>query len=154
MTTFYTHCLETAQRETRGVTNSSDPDLPKGQFIFTELYCDDPECKCSRVIFLVQPRGDLATVLATLNYGWESAAFYAAWSHSDEMADEMAGLSVELFGRQSEYTDAFRRYAEEVLLADPDYVERLKRHYAEFRATLPRPKKVRGRPGSNRLRLR
>ena len=154
MTTFYTRCLETARRETREVTNFSNPNLPKGQFIFTELYCDEPECKCNRVIFLVQPKGDLATVLATLNYGWESAAFYAAWSHDEEMGEEMARLVLEPLGQQSEYSEGFRRFAEEVLLADPAYVERLKRHYAEFRATLPRPKKARGLAGRNRLRLR
>jgi hypothetical protein len=152
MVAFYSRCLETAQRETRGVTLAPNPDLPEGQFIFTELYCDDPECECRRVIFLVQPRGDLSTVLATLNFGWESAAFYAAWSHDEEMAAEMAGLTVEPFGRQTEYANAFFDLAEEILIGDAAYVERLKRHYAEFRATLPPSKKLRGIAGVERRR--
>ena len=152
MTSFYTRCMETAQRETRGVTIAADPNLPKGDFIFTELYCDDPECECSRVIFCVQPRGDLSTILATLNFGWESAAYYAAWSHDENLAEEMATLTLEPFGQQTKYSEGFFRLAQEILIADPAYIQRLKRHYAEFRATLPAGKKLRGNAGGRKRR--
>jgi hypothetical protein len=153
MVAFYTRCLETVRLETRTVTVISNPDLPRGQFIFTEMYCDDPACECRRVIFLVQPWGDLSTVLATLNFGWESAAFYTAWSRDDEMGKEMAGLTVEVFGRQTEYTDAFFDLAGDILKGDPAYVERLKSHYETFRATLPPSKKLRGTGGRKRRGL-
>jgi hypothetical protein len=90
-------------------------------------------------MLFVYSRDDLSTILATINYGWESVAYYTNWMHGDaEIGEEMTRPTLERFGEQSEFAEDFLELARTALLGDPNYVERLKRHYAEFRATLPR----------------
>jgi hypothetical protein len=148
MAPFYTRCLDTAKRETRTVTVfGRDPHgLPPAQYVLTELYCDEADCDCRRVIFQVHTAEKLQSVLATLNFGWEAPEFYQGWCHGDEVARNMAGLSKELFGLQSRWSDEILDLMKETAFADPAYVERLKRHYAQFKATLgaaQRPEKRR-----------
>lgn len=143
MSAFYRRCLETARRETRNITTFGDPRLPDGQYIFTELYCDDPNCECRRVMLLVQPVGRLDVALATLTYGWESAEYYGEWVRDVEIGKQMAVLALEILAEQSPYAEAFLEFAQKNLIEDPVYMERLKRHYAEFRATLPSGEKPR-----------
>jgi hypothetical protein len=50
---------------------------------------------------------------------------------------------LEPFGEQSEFAEELLGLAQKALIGDPNYVERLKRHYAEFRAALPRGDKPR-----------
>ena len=87
---------------------------------------------------MVRPMQDSGRCLATINFGWETPAFYRKWSKDldSEIADSMAGPTLEYFAPQSRYADAFLDFAIDQLFSDPAYVERLKRHYAEFKATL------------------
>ena len=151
MVPFYLYCMESAKRETRvlGVPRRTNG-LGAGRYVLTELYCDELECDCRRVILLVHPAEDMNNTLATLNYGWESEAFYAPWSHDEKLAREMAGLSLELFGRQSAKAEIILELVQQTAMEDPDYVARLKRHYLQFKealraAAIPGPRLGMGR---------
>jgi Plasmid pRiA4b ORF-3-like protein len=121
--------------ETRSVIARGAKGLPDGTYRFVEFYCDEPDCDCRRVVIQVWNKSD--TPLATFNYGWESPEFYTKWSKSGDPAvgTEMASLTPELFGPQSPYTRAFLAELEEAI-GQPGYVEKLRRHYAEFRTAV------------------
>ena len=144
MSAFHSRCPVTAVLDTRSITVFSDPKIPKGDYGFFESYCPDPGCDCRRVMLFVYSRDDLSTVLATINYGWESVAFYTKWIHGDaETAEEMTRPTLEPFGEQSEFAEELLGLARTALIGDPNYVEQLKRHYAEFRAASPREERPR-----------
>jgi hypothetical protein len=127
-----------AERETRTVTLlDSGPDLPAGDYGMVEMYCDEPGCDCRRVLFMVIARG-CHKPIAYVNYGWESLRFYAGWASFDdrEVAKELRGPNLNFDRPQSEFAPAILSLIEEVLLQDPAYIERLKRHYALVRAAV------------------
>jgi len=109
--------------------------LPDGKYRFVEFYCDEPDCDCRRVVIQVWDESD--TPLATFNFGWESPAFYTKWSKSDDPAlgKEMASVTRELFGPQSRYAPAFFAQFKKAI-REPGYVEKLRKHYAEFRTAV------------------
>jgi len=133
---FHVHCPKVGFSEYRSMRLRDDEELPDGEYGFLELYCTDPKCDCRRVIFWVMDPRQSPKPLATFGYGWESPEFYVKWYHGDSSGERMAGLSVEPLGSQSKLTDALFRACEEHLLADPLYVERLKRHYALFKEAI------------------
>ena len=62
----------------------------------------------------------------------------------------MAGATLDPLNPQSEYSGALLNLFQEVLAADPEYVQRLQRHYKMFKSA-PGPKKQRG---ANRKRVK
>jgi hypothetical protein len=56
---------------------------------------------------------------------------------SKEDARDMAGATLDPLMPQSSQASLFRELFTDVVLRDPAYVERLKRHYAMFKAALP-----------------
>ena len=56
---------------------------------------------------------------------------------SEGEEDEMSGAILEPLLPQSRHSRFFLRFFGEMILRDPVYVERLKRHYAMFKAALP-----------------
>ena len=121
-----------AKAETRSITifeEGHSSGLPPGEYGFVEYYCNEKKCHCNRVHFLVVARW-AKEPLAMVAYGWESPSYYKKWMlHADKkMAAGMSGVSLEPLFKQSTYAHAAKRLVEEVLLADPSYVERLKRH--------------------------
>jgi len=146
MIPFYTHFPDLAARETRTVTMHGQGDIPDGEYGLVEFYCDEPGCDCRRVIFRVVSAPPDMRTWATINYGWETLAFYTRWMHGDaEMAAEMQGASLELFGQQSQYSQAFLKLVK-VVLQDEAYVRRLQTHYRLFKET------VAARQGARRVR--
>ncbi|MBM4035029.1 MAG: hypothetical protein FJ291_25075 [Planctomycetes bacterium] len=130
---FHRYCPEIGYTEYRSVDIRGDRDLPDGEYGFMELYCTERKCDCRRVIFyVVEPRYP-GKILATIGYGWESPEFYVKWMHGDSIAEGMAGVSTAMLGPQSSLAEALARACEDLLVSDPQYVERLKRHYALFR---------------------
>lgn len=155
MRPFFTLCLETAKAETRSITIQGMIHAPPEiDLLFDENYCDETGCDCRRVLLIARVCDDYDRILATINYGWEPAAYYQAWTKSmaPEMAAGMSGASLEPFGKQSRHAGEILQLAEEHLFSDPEYVSRLQRHYLEFKAKLPRRSKSHGwrrapRPG-------
>jgi hypothetical protein len=118
--------------------------LPLGEYAFLERYCVDPGCDCRRALFEVFSPQFPGRILATINYGWESEAFYTRWMHGDrESAREIISASLDPINPNSELADplldAFRDYVE----AHPEANQQLKRHYAMFKA--PQKKRRGGR---------
>ncbi len=121
-----------AMKETRVVHLRGRDDLPDGEFGFVELYCNEANCDCRRVIINVMDPATGPKVWATINYGWESPEFYEEWMRDKELAKEAVGASLDPFNSQTPYSHAFLRLFQWAI-EDESYVERLKRHYAQFK---------------------
>ena len=84
---------------------------------------------------LASPRQEAVAVVA---YGWESHEFYAQWLHREdaETITNLQGPVLNLGSPQASYAPLLLELVEHILLADPAYVARIKRHYAMFRAAV------------------
>jgi hypothetical protein len=156
---FYQFDPDRAHRETRSVILADpDPVLPAGQYSMIEMYCDEPGCDCRRVLFMVVSR-DFEKPLAIVNYGWESVDFYARRAPflSRKMAEDLHGPSLNPGSPQSKMAPAILSLIREVVLQDPAYIERLKRHYAMVREAVdgkPAPQPFERPDPRQRKRLR
>lgn len=120
--------------ETRVLTALNLPGVIPGEYALMELYCDEPGCDCRRVLFSVHRRGSKIPE-AVIGYGWESIEFYSQWLGRDDpkAIREMQGPSLNPISPQSSMAPALLQQMP-FILQDIKYVERLKRHYAMFRA--------------------
>jgi len=135
MALFYSLCPEVAVKETRVLTIRGNPDLPDAEYGFLELYCNDVGCDCRRVVIQVTLPDPTLPVLATINYGWESQSFYTKWMKSKELAREVRGAALDPLNVNSALAPMLLDLFVNVV-ADDAYIERLKRHYALFKAAL------------------
>lgn len=131
---FYERFGDLAWKETRSMKFLKDPRLAGDEFGFLELYCNDKNCDCRRVMFNVVSRKSQKTV-AVIAYGWESREFYAKWyrQNNPEIIREMQGPVLNSASHQSELAPALLEKVRDVLLTDPEYIARLKRHYQMFK---------------------
>jgi hypothetical protein len=125
---------ELAWKETRSLRFFKDPRLAGDEFGFIELYCNDENCDCRRVMFDVVSKNQQKSV-AVIAYGWESREFYARWYREDdpEIIEQMQGPILNPGSHQSELALALLEKVRDVLLTDPEYIVRLKRHYQMFK---------------------
>lgn len=135
-----------ALQETRTITTFHPRgNLPPGNYALIELYCADRKCDCRRVLLQVRSQDAPGEVLATINFGWESVEFYTRWMHGDrESGEQIASGSLDLPHLQSPYCDALFDLVQETALKDPDYVERLARHYKLFKKAITRKRRLPG----------
>jgi hypothetical protein len=153
MTPFMDRFPEVGPAETRSVKVTGDPHLPDGEYGFFEFYCNEPGCDCRRVtIWVLRPETGWRKVWATISYGWESPDFYRKWSPGQD-PHEMQGASLDTLNAQSQYSSALLDLFQTVLIS-PGYVERLKRHYQMFRASVDQAGGPRARHEVNRLQSR
>ena len=140
----YELCPTVAEQETRCITvmPNSPFGIPYGDYHFAEMFCNEEGCDCRRVFFMVLSPVD-KTVLAIIAWGWEGPEFYKRWMGDDDpvMIREMQGPNLNLGSAQSEYAEALLKLAQQFLLNDPAYVDRVKRHYALFRSIVDAPRK-------------
>jgi hypothetical protein len=131
---------EIAEKETRRITIRNDPQIPDGEYAFVESFCEDKDCDCRRAYFdVLQIDPDYEPICtATISYGWEDLDFYLSWSQylPSKMAAEMKGPILQPAQKQSRYAERFLELFESKLLIDPAYIDRIKRHYALFKAYL------------------
>jgi len=136
MAPFFTRCPKLAETEFRTATVIGDPHIPPGEYGFLELYCDEPDCDCRRVlIHVITPTMETGKPLATINYGWESEEFYRKWMHSlgdDDLIREMVGPSLEPLAPQCNLAPHFLELFQS-MVQDPAFVDRLHKHYRLFR---------------------
>lgn len=143
---FHNYFPDVADRETRTVIvpPGSATGLPAGEYGFLEMYCDEKKCDCRRVFFYVicSFRKGVQAVVA---WGWEDLDFYAKWfKYSDGRAvADLKGPVLNIGSPRTELAPAILKVVREVLLWDPAYIERIKRHYQMFRAEIDGPR----RPG-------
>jgi hypothetical protein len=133
---FHEFFPEIAEKETRIVTifQSDKSHLPRGEYAFLEMFCDEPGCDCRRVFFFVMssPKKNVEAVIC---YGWESPDFYAKWLHDDDphTITELMGPALNIGSPQSSLAPAILKLVRDVLLRDPAYIGRIKEHYRMFR---------------------
>ena len=136
---FFESFGELARKETRSVMlrAGNEFDLPADDYGLLELYCNDDNCDCRRVMFNVLSRKQGKSV-AVIAFGWEAATFYQKWygredSPASRMAvNEMTGLNLNSASKQSEIAPAVLEMVY-WLLTDRTYLARIKRHYQMFR---------------------
>ena len=135
MAPFYTRFRDLAIRETRSATVHDDPVIPDGEYGFIELYCDEVNCDCRRVILNVISATTGNKVWATINYGWEDVEYYEKWTRNKELAQDMVGAALDPLNIQTRYAPALLELFE-YIIEDPSYVKRLQRHYEMFKADI------------------
>jgi hypothetical protein len=142
MIPFHTVCTEVAMREVRSARVAPGPDgLDGDEFAFVEFYCDDLACDCRRVFLEVWSKARAGEIVASINFGWESRAFYRQrMPYPSGAAREIVEGSLDLLNQQSELAPELLKLFQEVV-ANQDYKARLQRHYELFRRTL---RKTRG----------
>ena len=133
MVPFFSKVGERAFKEMRTLIVMQGKSPPAGPYGLLELYCDEVDCDCRRVLFhVIRPdTGD--KVWATINFGWETPEYYRKWSRNGELADEMASASLEPLGAQTKYSPELLRLFADYAQPDAAYVARLKNHYAEVK---------------------
>lgn len=136
-TAFYSLFPDLAKRETRVLTvvPGADIPLPPGEYSFVEMFCDEEDCDCRRAFFTVISMPANKTE-AIISWGWESADFYKDWASGfgdDDMIEQMRGPTLEFNSPLSQNARVLLTVFSRLILADPTYVERVKRHYAQFR---------------------
>ncbi len=108
-----------------------------------EMYCNERGCDCRRVIInVIRPETGLTRIWATIGYGWDTLDFYRRWGGPGNDPVQMKGPYLDPLNSQTELSPALLDLFQTVL-DSPDYVERLKRHYAMFREAVDKEHGVR-----------
>ena len=134
-TSFHHYFPEVAKEETRTLTTfRQDYVVPSGSYGLLEMYCDDPGCDCRRV-FLEVYDWEGRKSMAFIAYGWEGKEFYRNWFRGGdpEVIRDLQGPVLNNGSPQSKFAPAFLKMVKDVVLSDPAYIERLKRHYQMFK---------------------
>ncbi len=141
----YERLPELAEAETRVITVLDEAavtfNLPTADYAFVEMFCNEAGCDCRRVFFtVVSSRTEQAE--AVIAYGWESPRFYREWFKQGTAEDiaMLQGPELNVGSPQSMDADGILNLFTDVLLPQKAYIERVKRHYKEFRATVDRPR--------------
>ena len=112
-------------------------DVPDGDYDLIECFCNEIDCDCRRVMISVLAC-NTNKIVAYISYGWESVDFYLKWAYNLADAIECKGPYLDPLNQQSPYAPFFLSLFEGYVLQDKTYVERLKKHYALFKAALKR----------------
>ena len=155
---FYKYLPAIAMEETREITVRSDNGpFPRGVYSLLEMYCDDVDCDCRKVLFAVS-YSENKKMVAYIGYGWEDKEFYARLVKHDQdgrkkvcydslgkidkkMVDELMGPCLNSLSPQSSIAEDILKFVVEYVLTDEAYVERLKKHYMLFKKAVKRSKK-------------
>jgi hypothetical protein len=133
---FYEICPSTAEKETRVITlqqNDNEFNLPQGDYVFIELFCD--ECDCRRVFLRVILNQKM---VATIAYGWEKISFYRKEfkGFKENEIKELKGPSIDSFQFQSDISNLVLKMFNKILFSDKEYLNRITKHYDQFKKTL------------------
>ena len=126
---------EIAAIEIRAVTILKENDIvPKGSYGFVEMFCNDKNCNCKRVIFNVLD--EIGNSMALIGFGWGDKKHYDKWMRrkiTESMFKELIGPCHYDGQRPSQHADFFLDFFKNTLLNDIKYIERVKRHYLMFK---------------------
>ncbi len=132
---------ELGRRETRTVHLPDGGDeIPPGRYAFLELYCDEEGCDCRRELLYVVEESSPGKIWATISFGWDPDAQHAELGDLERLGATASGAFLDPLCPQSEYAAEFLHLFEWMITEDPAYKERLKRHYAMFKAAQAPPK--------------
>jgi hypothetical protein len=155
---FHNYFPELAEEETRSITvlPGSGLHLPPDEYGFLEMYRNERRCDCRRVLFCVIGRSS-GKVQAVIGWGWEGVGFYAHWMKSGDrtLAAEMKVPAVNPLSPGTRLAPALMAVVRNILLKDPEYVERIKRHYRASREKVDSPRRIqRPKPRKRRPKKR
>ena len=118
---FHKYFPDLGARETRAITflDSRFAPIPAGEYGLLEMFCDEVDCDCQRVMFSVASTSE-QRIVAVVAYGWESRAFYAKWygRKDDRTIDEMQGPVLNMASWQASYAPAFLNLIRELIRKD------------------------------------
>ena len=79
-----------------------------------------------------------------VGWGWEDVSFYARWmKYGDKkLAAQMKGPALNPLSPGTKLAPALVPVVRDILLKDPEYVERIKRHYRMFREKVDPPRQL------------
>jgi hypothetical protein len=122
---FHEICPRIAEKETRVITlpqNDNEFNLPQGDYVFIELFCD--ECDCRRVFLQVIMN---QKIVATIAYGWEKLSFYRNEfkGFKENEIKELKGQSIDSFQYQSDISNQILRMFNKILFSDKEYLSRI-----------------------------
>ena len=138
---FHEHFPDLAERETRIIELSdSHPfnGVPPGEYGLLEAFCNEKDCDCRRVMWMVSSVREKLTV-AVVACGWRSARLYKNWFGTGDpvivqkIVEEMRGPILNMASSQSPYAPAILDMLTKFILTDKTYMARVKRHYTQFR---------------------
>lgn len=122
-----------AEDETRCIILTEHNKLPKGNYYFTESFCNDNSCDCRRAFINVIYN---KKIIATIGFGWEDIKFYENFLIDKKLAKDMKGPILEIGGIRTEYSNDVLELFKEFLINDSIFIERLKKHYIMFKDSL------------------
>ncbi len=144
MIAFHSVLPEIAQREVRCIHLQPEPGVPlasglsAGEYAFVEFYCEDPHCDCRRAFIQVIARHLADQVLASINCGWETEAFYrTTMPYDPDAPGQVVRGSLDPLNAQSENSQELLALFQQYVL-DESYRQRLSRHYQLFREEIAR----------------
>ena len=134
---------ELAEKETRTITVQENKlGIPPCEYGLVEMYCNDKNCDCRKVLLNVITPHNMKTV-AMIDYGWEELEYYKKWMQGGTnreleevdlyLVEEMKGPSLSPMGPQDESAVDIFGLIKNVTLKDEAYVDRIKEHYKLFR---------------------
>jgi len=130
---------ELGPRETRTAFFPDDDAVPRGNYAFLELYCEEEDCDCRRVMLTVIEESTPGKIWATISFGWDPPEWFT--DETEDLGATASGAFLDPLGPQSEHATEFLDLFEQMITQDPAYLERLKRHYAMFKAAQPTRKR-------------
>ncbi len=139
---FYSLFPEIAAEETRSIMIFGEMSafVPEGEYRLVDSYCATPKCDCRRTFLNVYTESG-RQLLAVISYGWESRKFYVKWFGVDdrETIADLKGPSLASGQPQSDLAPHLLKLIINLVLSDPAYITRLKKHYQMFKAVIDKP---------------
>lgn len=121
MSDFFDKFPKLAETELRNITilpGSSSP-LPPDCYGFLELYCEERDCDCRRVMISV--------------FAEKQRRFVASISLGFDSDGSMAGPLLDPLNEQASYAGELMKSFTDMINDDPPYLRRLQRHYVMFK---------------------
>jgi len=120
---------DVAKNEVRVIHALDHDALPRGAYLFRELYCNEPACDCRRVLLQVY-WAEGKRVAATINYAFEPAK---------PPFDDEPQIFLDPINPQSDVSDVLFDMFEEMIATDRAYHDRLVRHYEMWKRVVDDP---------------
>lgn len=115
------------------LNNESYKPIPKGNYAFLELFCEDKNCDCRNVMIYVISE-EANKPWAILRYGWESKKFYKEWCGADnELAQNFPGVFIDMFSPYNDISKNFLKIYTDLIKKDRQYAKRIEKHYQMFK---------------------
>lgn len=129
MMPFDTIFPDIAENEIRFIRVRERDNLPQGDYLFREFYCNEPACDCRRVLLQVYwVKGK--RVVATINYSFEPPR--------PPLDDELQ-IFLDPLNPQTELADVLFDMFVEMIENDRAYHKRLVRHYTMWKRVVDDP---------------